>query len=584
MEARAYREQNVPACSYSFSALIKARFSDQLYAELYKHAEWQKIQIVYASIRDIFVTGTERDLLYADVLYDCKVKDREGKIVDQTFVSDFCCNVCDEFQTILVRSVCATWPSFKIRKVLDDSLVPYLQKEDMDAKAEQIIKELYPVASKHAKCVSPCTIAHRLGLSIEYACIDPAGDIMGKVFFEDGSAVVYDLPTNVCRIIQVKSGTILVNQGMNGEAGRYSSNNTVMHECVHWLLHRFAFQLMKAYEPDAASYACRRTSGRRAPAQWTVQDRMEWQANALSPRILLPKWSTSFFASILAQRMAKNADWLRTERIVETLSSHFCVSKSLAWIRLVELGYAAPDPHIGSTVQYEVDPSEAAQEYQRNEAFQSVLREGNYAFVDNRFCVRSKRYIERDETGGLHLTAYAKSHAYECCLPFRTQYRYLRAFDGMCRGKNRETVLAYPETDRLTRDDPASTKTQIARIAAIQRQLPATFDDTLVAHMKRLGLSEERLAERSGLSSKTVQRCRNTQGRMLPTRTVVAICVGLQLPPVLCRDLVLKSGVHFRPGIDEDIAYQMIIDSMTASSIYECNEFLDTIGIRPLGA
>ena len=479
--------------------------------------------------------------------------------------------------------MCATWPSFQIRKVLDDTLVPYLPKEDMDAKAEQLIKELYPIASRYAECVPPYSIACKLGLSIEYACIDPDGEIMGKVFFEDGNAIVYDLPTNVCRIIQVKRGTILVNQGMNGEAGRYASNNTVMHECVHWLLHRFAFQLIKANEPETASYACRRMCGRNASSQWTVQDRMEWQANALAPRILLPRWSANYCASIWTQRMAKKADWLRTERIIENLSSRFCVSKSLARIRLIELGYADSDTHTKCTFQYDVGLSEAAQEYQRNEVFQTVLREGNYAFVDNRFCVRNKRYIERDETGSLHLTAYAKSHAYECCLPFRTQYRYPRAFDGMCRGKCHETVLAYPEAEHLAKDNPASAKMQIARIASIQRQLPATFDDTLYSHMKRLGLSEERLAERSGLSSKTIQRCRNTQGRMLPVRTVIALCVGLQLPPVLCRDLVLKSGVQFRPGINEDIAYQMIIDSMTASSIYECNAFLGMIGIQPLG-
>ena len=584
MEVHAYREQSGPACSYSFSELIKARFSDQLYAELYKHAEWQNIQLQYASIRDIFVTETERDLLYADVLFDCKVKDREGKIVNQAFVSDFCCNVCDRFQKILIRSVCATWPSFQIRKVLDDTLVPYLPKEDMDAKAEQLIKELYPIASRYAECVPPYSIACKLGLSIEYACIDPDGEIMGKVFFEDGNAIVYDLPTNVCRIIQVKRGTILVNQSMNGEAGRYSSNNTVMHECVHWLLHRFAFQLIKANEPDTASYACRRMSGQAAPSQWTVQDRMEWQANALAPRILLPKWSTDFCATIWSRKMQRKADWLRAERIIESLSAHFCVSKTLARIRLMELGYIKTDWNSGSPIQYDVALTEAAQEYQRNEAFQTVLREGNYAYVDKRFCVRNKRYIERDDTGSLHLTAYAKSHAYECCLPFRTRYRYPRASDGMCRGKCHETVLAYPATDHLTKGNLASAKMQIARIASIQRQLPATFDDTLCSHMNRLGLSEERLAERSGLSSKTIQRCRNTRGRTLPVRTVVAICVGLQLPPVLCRDLILKSGIQFRPGINEDIAYQMILDSMTASSIFDCNEFLGLLGIRPLGA
>jgi hypothetical protein len=103
------------------------------------------------------------------------------------------------------------------------------------------------------------------------------------------------------------------------------------------MLHRQAYQLQKANDPKLTSIACRRSSALGRSREWTPQERMEWQANALAPRILMPEWSTRMLTDHWLRRMEKLSPKYRMDRIVEKLSCHFEVSRSLARIRLIEL-------------------------------------------------------------------------------------------------------------------------------------------------------------------------------------------------------------------------------------------------------
>ena len=74
--------------------------------------------------------------------------------------------------------------------------------------------------------------------------------------------------------------------------------------------------------------------------------------------------------------------------------------------------------------------------------------------------------------------------------------------------------------------------------------------------------------------------CLNDQ--MIPLPRVVALCIGLKLHPILSLDLVKKAGYLFNQT-PEHVAYQMILVAMTHNSIYECNEYLKTLGLKPIG-
>lgn len=118
-------------------------------------------------------------------------------------------------------------------------------------------------------------------------------------------------------------------------------------------------------------------------------------------------------------------------------------------------------------------------------------------------------------------------------------------------------------------------------VSHVLNGLPGSFGATLEAHMQRRGMTQEQLAEGSLITDRRIRTyCMNDQ--MVPLQRVVALCIGLKLHPILSLDLVKKAGYLFNQT-PEHVAYQMILLSMTHNSIYECNEYLKTLGLKPIG-
>ena len=569
------KASNQPASGESFESLVQTRFLEQLRAALQRYADTQKIDLQGARLQNVIITDTERDLIYADVLFDCTVNE-SGKLIRKSFVLDCYFDVCDGFSQIHIRCTSPVWPTYRTKKKLPDTLIPNLPKDQLEAEATKILKELYPSALRNAIPVPASVIARKLGLSVQYACIDSDGEVLGKIFFEDSATAVHDTPGGMSRILSVARGTILVNQHPEGRYDTRAYNNTILHECVHWLLHRQAYQLQKANDPQLTSIACRRSSALQRSSEWTPQERMEWQANALAPRILMPEWSTRMLTDQWLRRMEKLDPKFRMDRIVEKLSCHYEVSRSLARIRLIELGYKDAELGYTAPTQFEISYPDATREFAQNPKFRDVLATGAYAYVDQRFCLRNSRYISRAEDGALHLTDYAKAHTAECCIGFDVQRRARWANDGMFR--DRRKVAQFAEA---ASEEQRFLKT-VQEVSRVMKSLPVTFGSTLEAHMQRKGLTQEQLAESSLLAARTIRSYQSTEAPSIGLPRVVALCIGLKLHPIFCFDLVRKAGYCFNLT-EEHVAYQMLLGSMTHSPIYECNEYLRTAGIQPLG-
>ena len=121
------------------------------------------------------------------------------------------------------------------------------------------------------------------------------------------------------------------------------------------------------------------------------------------------------------------------------------------------------------------------------------------------------------------------------------------------------------------------------QVANVERFLPSSFADTFISHMQRLKCSDELLAEKSLIATKTIQRMRYHFRYKPKLETIIAICIGLELHPRLSMDLIQKSGHLFQPCNEEHIIYQMLLYRKYQCSIYECNEILRANGIKPLG-
>ena len=467
----------------SFAAMVKDRFSDQLHEAIHQYAQWHKVELQSVTLTEVIVTALEREAVYANVMFSCAVGEQE-RVIPTSYEIDCFFSTSDGFSEIHIRCITPSWPNRVEQAALPDTLVPHIPKDQMETVAKSILKELYPTALRNAIPVSAMSIALKLGLRVEYACVDLRDETLGMIFFEDSTIAVYDMIEEISRIINVKRGTILINRRPDGKFDPRITNNTILHECIHWILHKPAYLLHKANDPKLNAFACRRFSSVQRNETWSAYDWMEWQANSLAPRLLMPEWSTRMQVDQMLRRMETVPPKLRMDRIIEKLSSYYEVSRTLARIRLIELGYKDAELGYTSPAHYEIDFQDAVQEYAQNDPFRKTLSTGAYAYVEQRFCIRDKRYIHRADDGVLHLTEYAKAHEAECCLAF--DYRRHAGWIPGGMQRDRKQTPQFVESAFT----PHQFTQTVQGVTSALKNLPLTFGETLEAHMQRKGMTQ----------------------------------------------------------------------------------------------
>ncbi len=500
---------------------------------------------------------------------------------------------------------------------LSEYLVPIISKEQLDDVAESFLRKYYPEALIEPMPVPTRQIAERMGLDIQEVHITKTCTVFGQIYFSDCEIQYYDSDAKAYRSLLVKRGTILVDPNVYFMRNMGSMNNTIVHECVHWDLHKKFFELEKLYNKEARSISCQVQEGIRPERNRTPLDWMEWHANSLAPRILMPAEQTK---QKIEELIDKNKRVLQSDNIADImesvvfeLSEFFEVSRIAAKIRMIDLGYTEAigvytyidDRYISNYAfersalknnqTFSIGMQDALYEYATNEDFKRLLDSGKYIYVDAHFCINDSKYIRRSENGYAELTDYASQHIDECCLIFdikaRKNDRYGTKFYTECvlfRSAASDTIIeakysnsAQNQLTEARAEELKRINDEAKRTTTIMRSLPATFSDTLVAHMNRLNFTVEFLEEKSLINAKTIQRMRNNEKHDTKLPTVVAICIGLQLNPILSADMLKKAGHTFR--IDEEhVTYQMLLASYYQNSIYECNEILRANNCKPL--
>lgn len=147
-------------------------------------------------------------------------------------------------------------------------------------------------------------------------------------------------------------------------------------------------------------------------------------------------------------------------------------------------------------------------------------------------------------------------------------------------------MLRYNEEEEIFIISSGLTASELAKrsrnVTTILQGLPASFSRTLSAHMTRKGVTRERLAEACLLSRNSIFRFKKDEYPRISLPNVICLCIGLKLHPLLSMDMVRKAGYIFN-GSFEHTAYQILLMTMTNSSLYECNDFLCQMGMHPLG-
>lgn len=533
----------------------------------------------------------------------CSVK------VDNGFTDFKIINVDDEYDHHINKS----------QDGLNDSLVPIISSADMERHAEDILSNVYPEALEKPMRVNVEMFAQRLGLSIVRKHLSRNGTIFGQMIFHPTNVDFYDLDKKAFDTYEADGGTIFADDEIFFLRSLGSWNNTIIHECVHWIKHRKYIELKRATGADVSRISCQVTevppvtkSHKRTDLEW-----LEWHANALAPRILMPRKQFKQKADELIALYKRNTG---VDKIVDVLpsvilelSDFFEVSILSARIRLMDVGFSEAagvmeyvDGQYVTTHTFKADSlnekatftipmREGIVESAHNPNFVNVLKNGDFVYVDGHYVINVPKYVTTNDFGIMEMTEYALSHMDECCLSFERESRSNPDYNFQ---RYTECILYQSATAKTITDyifkQTDNDNDVIARATAIRAELedvkeaakmaaklPGSFGESLKMLMAWRKMTVEILGEKALLDPRTIQRMRNEDERDWDIKRVVAVCIGLQLPPPLSMTLIEKAGLKFRPG-EEQFICAHILSTRYTSTIHECNELLEMVGYPPL--
>lgn len=225
--------------------------------------------------------------------------------------------------------------------------------------------------------------------------------------------------------------------------------------------------------------------------------------------------------------------------------------------------------------------------------FRQQLKSGRYIYAEKRICLNAPQYIQWNGSVA-SLTDYAWQHQGECCLipetspkkeidpcvvrtprsNSRALHRYITGRCFKMRAYRVPGLKRPPNFQRLTKS--------LDTVTDLAESLPNNFSQMLDKLIKSKGMTEEDLAESSNLSEKTIQRLRNHEPKRVTLETVLQLCIGLHLHPVLSEYLLRAAGQHF---MDTKLhtMYKFLLYTCYEYPVEACNELLESQGFPILG-
>ena len=478
---------------------------------------------------------------------------------------------------------------------LDEYLVPVYKWDDIEEESENIIFHTISEGLSDAKWLQPGLLAERLGLNIVYLPLYKRPRTASILFFGPGEVLTAADSEEKLEPIPVKvnGNTIVLNTRKPGQ-----ERDAIFHECFHYVEHRLFFQLQQLHNTDISYLAkwkpVELKRDERSPIEW-----IEWQAHIGSQCLQMPK-------RLLRKRISDElSDMQKLDRHMgfklqaagRKLAKEFNVYNYQLRNRMIHVGFPAAkgalnfveDDYItpfafelgechGSQT-FVISPKEVADEYVRNEAFRKLIDTGRYIHADGHVCLNEPQYVVR-QGNKLRLTEWANSHVDQCCLRFVRNY---------IRDKHSHYVFGQLNSDEeyngrslalSLQSSAENALKQAQEMSQVLLNLPGSFSGTLIAHMKRVGITRERLAEEAMMSGTMIKRMRTSE-RDLTLDQVIAVCIGLHIPPEYSFDLIEKAGFRLR-NTPEHLIYKSILQTMYMEKLMNIQKLLAKCGCGEL--
>lgn len=516
-------------------------------------------------------------------------------------------------------------------KKIAPAIIPYLNEYELDTIAQNFLCQYAPDMLKYAMPLPVFEVIQHMGLDAGVA--DLPETILGQLCFASRTVGICNSEAQDFIEQEVPRGTILVRVEKDGPYNLERIFFSIIHECVHWERHRKFIDLCLLLEQNATEILeCPTTL---ADSQRLSSDnlRMEWQANNLAARILVPTITAEkIFRNLLDEKQRKQPSWRAAvvmEEAIKRLAEVYRVSNETAKYRVIQLGYEQAagvlnyvDGSYTVPISFADGSLKAGQSFFAPDAV--IERELNNPDLSEAFeqqcivhvnkmlvCNHSK-YVVLSDDGHYELTDYALEHADECCMVFETKRNNKRQNvyysdaavlnrdfmaddfkEVMCdtRNKQNHDILKNAEQGQAIKE-------QLEEYLTIYKTLPSDFGGTLKAHRNRKwneikelikepnsdynNLTQEHLAERSMVSQGTVENYERGKAENVELGTVLAISATLRLHPLFTIDLVEKAGYNLFNGSLSNAFYLYLIFYHHMESVEDWNLKLNRAGLSQL--
>ncbi|HGI2940945.1 TPA: XRE family transcriptional regulator [Streptococcus agalactiae] len=496
---------------------------------------------------------------------------------------------------------------------LSKDWVPYIRKKDFDAIAEKFLRKYYPQALTQPTPVPVEKIVSEMGLSIHQEKLTIDNSVFGKMVFKDTDVEVIEDEQLVSE--HFNKGSILVDKDVVFKRNVGSYNNTVIHECVHWELHKVFHEVKMVLDKDHSQVSSWTEENLADSSMWTSLDWMEWQANGIAPRILMPKVQTRIKIRELFQTLTLvNPDISRSElvqEVVDNLATFFEVSRQAAKIRMIDLGFKEAngvynyldDRYMHNFAfeleafdkgsSYTITSNDLCFEYCFNESFRQIIDRNKFIYVDNHLCLKDKKFIYMTKDGPI-MTDYAYEHMDECCLIFKVKSKNFTSISNetyydyvLNRGVTKESEIKADFVDILQNPSlmdqlpPLDMMKLGKKISELLKELPFEFSGTLRSHRKRKNCTQPFLAKLVGITERTLRDYETLEDNLPRLELTLSFCFALKLRPELSDDMIKKAGHQLTISPPHQV-YKMLLSTSYYKPLGEINSILQAAEMKTL--
>lgn len=489
--------------------------------------------------------------------------------------------------------------------IYGDDLVPIVHKEDYGKMADLFFCKVFEdEAIENTGYFMALDIVERLKLKIEKCNLPDL--CTGRIVMVD-SNLKFQKPNGEITTCPIKAGTILMDFNKAGLMSTNLITSTIIHECVHWIFHRCAFELGRLFCTNDEGFTCMKDKTATGSTAAKGNKFIEIQTLGIVPCILVPLSDVKKEAEEIA-RTVQNTCRNKAEGLAEVLDimkmqhgmstesmRRLLINSGLECFRGVMVyqddaylhSYCFQKDSLGKDETFDIPCESLEALFKNDEKIRDLLLNGEYVYADGHLIINSPKYIEYRNKIDPEPTEYALLNASECFLKFKVGYPQSEStvsFDyGLSRvSKSMKKTYAAIYNPSLS---PEQRTEERQKWEDYKKEwmdcFRRNFGQTLRAMMDHFNKSGT-FFDGKGVSADQIYRICNSESNP-NLATVVSLGGVFNMPYEVFLKFVEQSGNDFFANKAEIIKYKEFMDDRSSyETIYDFDDEMVRCKMKPL--